>query len=272
MSYIDEINRFNIILVEHQLSTNAQALWYRLMSINNSFGWKESFSVSNSRLEAELHLSRQALNRARQALVAAGCLTYLKGTKNRTGVYRLNALKSDSLAGEKQTPRTEAGQKPDTERTESGHSVTALNRLDKDIDKEKNKRYIGQSQAIAPIAKTDTEKDFALFWSYYPRKVAKKQARKAFDRLIKKDKVNAGDIVDGALAYADWCEKNSQEPQYIKHPATWLNGGCWTDELMDKQYLTPWEKERKASDQREKQAFSNVAAMMNSPYAGLLEE
>ena len=32
----------------------------------------------------------------------------------------------------------------------------------------------------------------------------------------------------GAQRYA--AERKDQDPKYTKHPATWLNGGCWEDE------------------------------------------
>lgn len=65
---------------------------------------------------------------------------------------------------------------------------------------------------------------FARFWQAYPRKVGKADARKAFDKACHK---LAPEEITGALerAKAAWTD-----PQFIPHPATWLNGERWEDE------------------------------------------
>jgi hypothetical protein len=68
---------------------------------------------------------------------------------------------------------------------------------------------------------------FTRFWGTYPKRVAKDRARKAWDRRIK-DGVDAETLIAGAQRYA--VERQSQDPKFTKHPATWLNGGCWEDE------------------------------------------
>lgn len=72
---------------------------------------------------------------------------------------------------------------------------------------------------------------FARFWLAYPRKTAKGDARKAYDRAIRKLTADPNRdpevVLIGALerAKATW-----GEAQYIPHPATWLNGERWDDE------------------------------------------
>jgi hypothetical protein len=68
---------------------------------------------------------------------------------------------------------------------------------------------------------------FESFWTQYPRKVAKLAAQKAFAQAVKKG-VAPEDIIRGAMRYA--AERVGQDHKYTKHPATWLNGGCWADE------------------------------------------
>jgi hypothetical protein len=73
----------------------------------------------------------------------------------------------------------------------------------------------------------DTEKNtFDHFWSIYPRRVAKQNAVKAWRKAIKT--VEPDVIIAGAEKYA--IAVQGKEPQFIRHPATWLNGGCWDDE------------------------------------------
>jgi hypothetical protein len=67
---------------------------------------------------------------------------------------------------------------------------------------------------------------FEEFWCIYPRHIAKKTAKKAWDRALKD--ASEVDILDGAQRYA--VERDGEDAKYTKHPATWLNGGCWTDD------------------------------------------
>lgn len=72
--------------------------------------------------------------------------------------------------------------------------------------------------------------DFERFWSIYPRKVSKADAKKAWAKL----KVTADlfDLMAKALAAwtvsTDWTKDGGQ---FIPHAATWLNGKRWEDEL-----------------------------------------
>jgi hypothetical protein len=72
---------------------------------------------------------------------------------------------------------------------------------------------------------------FERFWTVYPRKVAKKAAARLFERIVSKREATAAELIAGAERYARLCRADGREPRFIKHPATWLNGGCWSDEL-----------------------------------------
>lgn len=71
------------------------------------------------------------------------------------------------------------------------------------------------------------QEDFDMFWSAYPKKVGKKSAKKAFDKVqvpvealvtaIKRQKCSAQWSKDGG--------------QFIPNPSTWLNQERWEDEL-----------------------------------------
>lgn len=68
---------------------------------------------------------------------------------------------------------------------------------------------------------------FGAFWLVYPKKRAKETARKAWAAAIKRGADPAA-IVAAATAYAH--ERAQQDPKFTKHPATWLNAGCYDDE------------------------------------------
>lgn len=65
---------------------------------------------------------------------------------------------------------------------------------------------------------------FEEFWRVFPRRVAKFKARTAWDKARKY--ASSEEILEGARRYA----LEMGDSQYIKHPTTWLNQGCWLDE------------------------------------------
>jgi hypothetical protein len=66
---------------------------------------------------------------------------------------------------------------------------------------------------------------FDEFWAAYPRRREKISARTAYDRALKRG--THEEIMAGVRQYAK--ERFGQEERYTKHPATWLNAGCWMD-------------------------------------------
>lgn len=69
---------------------------------------------------------------------------------------------------------------------------------------------------------------FESFWKLYPRKVAKRAALAAFNRLNKVEQSQAVDAIEQHLSY--WKLKGT-ESDFIPHASTWLNQGRWEDEL-----------------------------------------
>ena len=74
--------------------------------------------------------------------------------------------------------------------------------------------------------------DFIKFWDCYPKKVSKKDAIKAWVTLGPTKELSA-DIVVAVVAHTfsseQWTEKT-----YIPHPATFLRGRMWEDEVVSK--------------------------------------
>ena len=70
--------------------------------------------------------------------------------------------------------------------------------------------------------------EFSEFWSFYPRKVAKADARKAFKTALKQADVD--DIIAGALRLRD--DPNLPEKKYIPYPGKWLRAEQWEDEPL----------------------------------------
>lgn len=77
---------------------------------------------------------------------------------------------------------------------------------------------------------------FEAWWNAYPRKVGKLNALRAYVRAVKRiaaDRdLQPADAHQGLLAAAQRYGEavRDKEPQFIAHPATWLNGGRWDDD------------------------------------------
>lgn len=81
----------------------------------------------------------------------------------------------------------------------------------------------------APREGERLEKSFNEFWSSYPKKTAKQQALKAWEKLRPDE-----ELLNVILASLERQKKSVQwtkdNGQFIPYPATWLNGRRWEDE------------------------------------------
>ncbi|MFH8744928.1 hypothetical protein ACH4GG_27425 [Streptomyces albidoflavus] len=68
---------------------------------------------------------------------------------------------------------------------------------------------------------------FGAFWLTYPKKRAREEAKKAWIAALERG-ADPQRIVTAATAYAN--ERANEDPKYTKHPANWLNKGCYDDE------------------------------------------
>lgn len=88
----------------------------------------------------------------------------------------------------------------------------------------------------APARPEDTP-GWAEFWQTYPKRVGKAAAVKAYAKAVhavgETDDVQSAAVILAALraAVAGWKHAET-DPQFIPHPATWLNQGRWEDEQL----------------------------------------
>ncbi len=67
---------------------------------------------------------------------------------------------------------------------------------------------------------------FEDFWLLYPRRVAKKDASRAWMKLTPSQRV------DALVAMVEWRRIwQTKDVEYLPHAATWLNGERWEDEI-----------------------------------------
>lgn len=78
------------------------------------------------------------------------------------------------------------------------------------------------------MTSADAQADrFPEFWAIYPRKISKGAAIKAWNGATKKATPDA--IISGLKARASTIA--AADPKFTPHPATWLNGERWADDL-----------------------------------------
>jgi len=72
---------------------------------------------------------------------------------------------------------------------------------------------------------------FADWYSVYPRKKARKDAARAFGKLIEGGESPLDDLMTRTRAFAAaWAARPKAEHQFVPYPASWLNSGEYLDE------------------------------------------
>lgn len=85
----------------------------------------------------------------------------------------------------------------------------------------------------APVVADTTKKpkfdedQFEFFWSVWPKRVGKEAAKKAWTKIKMTDDLLITIIKAVNTQKATWTDL-----QFVKNPATWLNGKCWEDEIL----------------------------------------
>lgn len=69
---------------------------------------------------------------------------------------------------------------------------------------------------------------FDDWWKFYPRKIDKGLARKAYEAVIRGRKATHRELLDGVMRYAE--QVQGKDVKFIKHGATWLHAEAWANE------------------------------------------
>jgi hypothetical protein len=101
---------------------------------------------------------------------------------------------------------------------------------------------------------------FAEFWALYPRKAGKAKAEQAWPKACKRQP--EAFIIAAARRYA---ADPPDDPQFIPHPATWLNQARFEDEPDDKpaatapRQLRPYQPARNGRDEAVDDILASIA-------------
>jgi len=87
---------------------------------------------------------------------------------------------------------------------------------------------------------------FDLFWSKYPRKIAKKAALSEWLKLSTDEQNKCVEVIDRHIA--GWSDT---DVQFIPHPRTWLHQGRFDDELPEpKVNGRPWHETKTGIEEK----------------------
>lgn len=75
-----------------------------------------------------------------------------------------------------------------------------------------------------------TGQGFIRFWYRYPKKIARLEALRAWNRLSEADQAAC---LERLPAFVAWWELSATPRRYIPHASTFLNGRRWEDEIGD---------------------------------------
>jgi hypothetical protein len=107
-----------------------------------------------------------------------------------------------------------------------------------DINVYKNDINVCKNATKEKEKEKEKETDFEVFWKAYPNKTEKKYTLKCWKKL-KSTRPPIEELLKAIKKQIEWREKANGEfrPEW-KNPATWLNKGCWDDELTEEKKST----------------------------------
>lgn len=94
--------------------------------------------------------------------------------------------------------------------------------------KRERKEEEGEGDIRPPISPQKvTRESFNRFWEQYPKKIGKGAAEKAWMKVSPELELRIIAAITAQKKSEQW-----KDPQYIPHPATWLNQRRWEDEVQ----------------------------------------
>ncbi|MGL5912088.1 MAG: hypothetical protein ACRCZP_18940 [Phycicoccus sp.] len=107
---------------------------------------------------------------------------------------------------------------------------------------EQGKKKTAIADAIAPStappSRTSSsppsrDEAFEAFWAACPRRVGKDAARRAYAKAVRRPGITDTAVLTAMQRAATFWTRTRTEPQFVPHPATWLNQGRYEDPEPD---------------------------------------
>ena len=200
----------NSAIRDPEISPNAFRLLAYLMS------HKEGYELTYGQIERQTTLGRYAINEAIKILTNKGWLK-TERTKKDNGQFGPTSFHILNPNEPEQVDSVADG-------SSEGHST-----MEQPTDI-KNTNYLENTKT-----KEKHLEAFETFWLLYPKRIAKADALKAWNKAIKKK--TADELIGLTKAYS---ESKLPDMTYIPYPASWLNKGLY--EAVEVQENKPLQK------------------------------
>jgi len=204
-------------------SLAARGLWMEMLSIMHEADPRGSLlingkTIGTKQLAGLCGASFRETNALLMELETAGVFS-----RDKDGIIFSRRMKRDDQKAERDKANGKAGGNP---RLNPG-----VNPPDKAQRPEARDQKPERKIPLASSLADDWPDDFGdAFWQACPRKTEKLAAMRKLAMLRKSGIVTFADLMAGVKRYAD--AMRHTEPKYVKHPTTWLNAGCWADEIQ----------------------------------------
>lgn len=218
--------RYSIIPGDAVLDRRITEIHLRVLCVlgrhTDANGWCQ---VNQGRVGEQLGYSRQHVNRALKELVEFEYVEKVDGERDNGGrtvsKYRVLMDRDErSSANDGDENLSPVGDTPVTSEGDKPLSPLKVTTIERPIKGTTNRK---------PTNEKLVDNLFGQFWKAYPRRKSKDGARRKFQALLKRG-IDPNVIVTGARRYAMLCASLGTELQFMKHPTTWLNNGCWEDD------------------------------------------
>lgn len=153
---------------------------------------------------------------------------------------RKHVAQKGGIATAKKHKEIQQKEPADSAPTEGGRRAHLHLHLQLQKERKKEESESSDSWKELPFAEAtgvrDGESDWPSdyrekFWNLYPRKTEKKAALAKLDAIRKSKSVKFVELISGVERLIDRVRRERTLEKYIKHPATWLNRGCWEDQF-----------------------------------------
>ena len=205
---------------------------YCALTENASNKGEEEFTTLQSHLAQLAGVSVRTVRRVLPDLRQVGVIDYSTPRLRGPVIFRLLSVRAPHphVASNRRNVRTN---RPNV-RPSKISAFQAANRNNNEVTNEityslRAERFEGgDSSLAAKIASAPDTRDaaFADFWAAYPRKVGKRDAKRAWAKL----RPPLSEVLAALEVWRNSDDWRREGGRYIPHPTTWLNRGGWEDE------------------------------------------
>ena len=201
MNYIELVNQFWRLDMEHNFPCNSTRLYFGLLNLSNKLGWKNPFGATNKQLSALVQCDEKTLIKCRSKLAETGLISVKRGYKNNPNSITLNAIHWNNSSVSSSISSSVSSSISSSE-TSSHHKT--------------------ETETKTVVYMDQVEEVFKL----YPRRVGKKPATDPIKEAIRKHGYEF--ILEKTKEYAE--ARKDLEMEFTPHPSTWFRQERFMDD------------------------------------------